>query len=87
MLNDTLDAVLAACRSARRVAVIGPTAGCVPDPLFDRGVDVVGGRRVTDRRGFLDAFAAGDRWGPFAAKYAIAQPGYPGCATLLERAA
>jgi len=87
MLNDTLDAVLAACRSARRVAVIGPTAGCVPDPLFERGVDLVGGRRVTDRRGFLDAFAAGERWGAFAAKYVIAPPEYPGCAWLLERAA
>ena len=87
LLNDTLDAVLAACRRARRVVVIGPTAGCVPDPLFERGVEVVGGRRVTDARGFLDAFAAGERWGAFAAKYVIARPDYPGVERLLERAA
>lgn len=87
LLNGTLDVVLAACRGARRVAVIGPTAGCVPDPLFERGVDAVGGRRVADARGFLAAFAAGERWGAFAAKYAIVRPHYPGVDRLLERAA
>ena len=87
LLNDTLDVVLAACRRARRVTVIGPTAGCVPDPLFERGVDAVGGRRVADASGFLAAFAAGERWGAFAAKYAIARPDYPGVERLLERAA
>ena len=87
LLNDTLDTVLAGCRRARRVAVIGPTAGCVPDPLFERGVDAVGGRRVTDARAFLDAFAAGERWGAFASKYVIARDDYPGAERLLERVA
>jgi hypothetical protein len=41
MLNDTLDAVLAACRNARHFAIVGPTAGCLPDPLFARGVDTM----------------------------------------------
>ena len=25
-------------------AIVGPTAGCLPDPLFTRGVDTIGGR-------------------------------------------
>lgn len=86
MLNDTLDAVLAACRNARHVAIVGPTAGCVPDPLFSRGVDSVGGRRVTDAAAFVDAFRRGGKWGAFAEKYVIARDGYPGVGALLDTA-
>ncbi len=85
MLNDTLDAVLAACRNARHFAVVGPTAGCVPDPLFARGVDTIGGRRVVDAGGFRDAFCNGKKWGSFAGKYVIARRDYPGIDWLLER--
>lgn len=85
MLNDTLDAVLAACRHARRFAIVGPTAGCFPDPLFSRGVDSIGGRRVVDAGGFRDAFLRGEKWGAFATKYVIARSEYPGVDRLLER--
>ena len=87
MLNDTLDAVLAACRNARHFAIVGPTAGCVPDPLFARGVDSLGGRRVVDPEGFRDALRAGRKWGAYAAKYVIKRNGYPGVERLLKGAA
>lgn len=87
LLNDTLDDVLAACRGARQIAVVGPTAGCVPDPLFARGVAALGGRRVVDRERFLDAFRSGGKWGAHAAKYVIAREEYPGIEQLLERTA
>lgn len=83
MLNDTLDAVLDACRGARYFALVGPTAGCVPDPLFDRGLDHIGGRRVVDVRGFRDAFREGQKWGSFSYKYAISRQEYPGIDALL----
>lgn len=86
MLNDTLDAVLDACRRARYFAIIGPTAGCLPDPLFERGVDHLGGRRVIDVEGFREAFRAGKKWGEYAAKYAMARAQYPGFEELLKRA-
>jgi uncharacterized protein (DUF4213/DUF364 family) len=85
MLNDTLDAVLAACRNARRFAIVGPTAGCVPDPLFARGVDSLGGRRVVDREGFLEAFRSGRKWGGYAGKYVLGPEAYPGVEWLLGR--
>jgi len=85
LLNDTLDAVLAACRHARHFAIIGPTAGCVPDPLFERGVDTLGGRRVVDREKFLEAFLSGAKWGDYAAKYVLARGEYPGFEALIER--
>ena len=83
MLNDTLDSVLAACRNARHVAIVGPTAGCVPDPLFARGVAAVGGRRVTDADAFRDAFRQGGKWGAYAGKYLITRRDYPGIGRLL----
>lgn len=85
LLNDTLDGVLAACRNARRFAIIGPTAGCVPDPLFDRGVESLGGRRVVDRERFLEAFRRGEKWGAYAAKYVLTRGAYPGTDALLAR--
>lgn len=83
LLNDTADRVLAACAGARRVALVGPGAGCVPDPLFARGVTLVGGSWITDRRGFVDAFAAAAPWSAHARKFAIEPATYPGFAGLL----
>jgi uncharacterized protein (DUF4213/DUF364 family) len=83
MLNDTLDAVLDACRNARDFAIVGPTAGCVPDPLFSRGVHSVGGRRVTDVRGFREAFHRERKWGVYASKTVIRRQDYPGIDWLL----
>ncbi len=85
MLNGTLNEVLAACRNARHFAIVGPTAGCVPDPLFERGVETLGGRRVVDRERFLAAFHAGSKWGGFAAKYVLSRADYPGVEALLAR--
>lgn len=85
LLNDTLDDVLAACRNARHFAIVGPTAGCVPDPLFARGVGSLGGRRVVDREKFLEAFSRGEKWGAHAAKYVLARSDYPGTDALLAR--
>lgn len=85
LLNDTLDDVLAACRNARRFAIVGPTAGCIPDLLFARGVDTLGGRRVSDRERFLEAFCSGEKWGAYASKYVLAPDGYPGVERLMAR--
>ncbi|MCP5426035.1 MAG: hypothetical protein H6970_13355 [Gammaproteobacteria bacterium] len=85
LLNDTLDRVLVACRDARSVVMVGPTAGCLPDPLFARGVHSVGGARVIDRPAFLDAFHSGQPWGRYTRKYMIRRQDYPGVEGLLER--
>lgn len=86
LLNDTLDSVLAACRGAEYFAMIGPTAGCLPDPLFARGVHVLGGAQITDLGGFLSAFHGGESWGRYTRKYAIRRDAYPGVEWLLSRA-
>ena len=86
LLNDTLDVVLAACGGARRLALIGPSAGCPPDPLFARGVSYLGGNWVVDREAFVAALTGGASWGQYARKVGITPADYPGLAALIERA-
>lgn len=82
LLNDTLDAMLAAAPNAKRFAVIGPSAGLWPDALFERGVTLLGGTRVTDPQAFSDAMAVGASWSEATRKFAIAREGWPGWRTL-----
>ena len=86
LLNDTLDAMLERCRHAERVALVGPGAGCLPDPLFARGVTLLGGNWIVDAAGFKAALAAGKAWGGFAKKTALGRDGYPGFDRLLASA-
>lgn len=85
LLNDTLDAILAACRNARRISLIGPSAGCLPDALFQRGVTSVGGAWVTDAPGYVDALRRGESRSTFSRKFATSRDSYPGFAQLLAR--
>ncbi|MDP2261593.1 MAG: DUF364 domain-containing protein [Hydrogenophaga sp.] len=82
LLNDTLDAMLAAAPAATRFAVIGPSAGLWPDALFERGVTLVGGTRVTDGPGFSQAMAEGGSWSTSTRKFAIARDSWEGWQTM-----
>ena len=59
LLNDTLENLLALCRPDARVVVVGPTVGLLPDAFLRRGVDVLGGVRITAADAFLDVLAEG----------------------------
>jgi hypothetical protein len=63
LLNNTLEEILSHCSPDAFVSIIGPTAGYFPDPLFARGVDVVGGRVVKDGPEFLKRLEQKKRWG------------------------
>lgn len=85
LLNDTLDAMLAAAPHARRFAVIGPSAGLWPDALFARGVSMLGGTRIVDGAGFRTAMASGASWSSFARKFSLSADTWPGWRTLFAR--
>ena len=87
LLDDTLDEVLGRWRHAQRVALVGPGAACLPDPLFARGVTLLGGSWIIDGAAFRLALASGKPWGAFARKFVLGADGYPGLDRLLERAA
>lgn len=82
LLNHTVDDMLAHCRRAGRIVLIGPSAGCLPDPLFARGVTLFGGSWITDAAAVVDALRAGEAWSAHARKYAIRRGEYPGLARL-----
>lgn len=82
LLNDSLDDMLAAAPLARQFAVIGPSAGLWPDTLFERGVTLLGGTRVTDGPGLAQAMAEGASWSGSTRKFAIARDRWPGWRAL-----
>ena len=86
LLNDTLDRMLGHCRQARWFAMVGPGAGCLPDALFARGVTLIGGNRIDDGPGFIEALRRGESTSRYSTKSALTPDSYPGFAALLERA-
>ncbi|MBZ0131636.1 MAG: DUF364 domain-containing protein [Rhodocyclaceae bacterium] len=86
LLNDTFEAVAGFWRGADAVAVVGPSAGCPPDPLFAAGVTSVGTAWVVDAEGFLARCAAGEKWGGTSRKVTLTPQQYPGLEALLSQA-
>jgi hypothetical protein len=78
ILNNSLDEILAHCSSDAFVSIIGPTAGYFPDPLFVRGVDVVGGRIVKNGPLFLQRIAEKKRWGDATIRTCFQKKTYAG---------
>ena len=48
LINHTLGPILDLAKDANEIVVVGPTASVYPEPLFKRGVTVMGGVRITD---------------------------------------
>ena len=87
LVNQTVDSVLQHCRGARQILIVGPTVGCLPDPLFDRGLTMLGGNRVVDLEKFLALWTAQQRWRDATKRYALSGgTGYPGIESLLATA-
>jgi len=59
LVNHTLDRILEGTRPGIEITVVGPTASLLPDPLFERGVKLVGGVRVKRPDELLSVLAAG----------------------------
>ena len=83
LVNQTLDAVLSHSKDAEAIYLIGPTVGCLPDPLFNRGVTAAGGRRVVDCDQFIKLWRTGQPWRGATQRYTIVADEYPGFQTLL----
>jgi uncharacterized protein (DUF4213/DUF364 family) len=62
VLNDSLPELMAFCTGAKFVTVMGPTAGFLPDALFDLGIHAVGYSRVEKPELFLHLFSNGMKW-------------------------
>jgi uncharacterized protein (DUF4213/DUF364 family) len=85
VLNETLDEILQNCINAEKASVIGPTTSFLPDPLFERGIDVIGGSYVVDSRSLKNAIEKNSRWGDSVRKYTIEKKQYVGYQDLLSK--
>ena len=59
LLNGTLEPLLARARKSADIIVVGPTASMLPEPLFERGVGLIGGVWVKQADALLDVLASG----------------------------
>ncbi|SPD74130.1 conserved hypothetical protein [uncultured Desulfobacterium sp.] len=59
IVNHTLETILDLAKPDAEVVVVGPTASMLPEPMFERGVSVVGGVLVKEPDKLLDILAAG----------------------------
>ena len=87
LLNGSLEALLAHARGCREFVLLGPSAGCPPDPLFARGVTATGGAWVVDADALFARAARGERWGDAARKFSLRRAAWPGLEALLRKAA
>ncbi|MGE0311670.1 MAG: DUF364 domain-containing protein [Lautropia sp.] len=77
LLNGTLDRLLDITAAAERVCMIGPTAGCLPDALFARGLSAIGGIRVDSIDRFMALWSEAGRWREAGTRYRIERATWP----------
>lgn len=75
VLNDTLAGLLPHCTNAGFIGIMGPTAGFLPDALFNLGVHAVGSTYIDDPELFLKRFTSGGKWGDSTRKVWILREG------------
>jgi len=61
--NDSLPGLMPQCANASCVGIMGPTAGFLPDALFDLGIHAVGYSQIENSELFLQRFSRGIKWG------------------------
>ena len=85
LVNQTIDDLLPHFGDAEQVFIVGPTVGCLPDPLFDRGITQLGGCTVLDHERFLRLWKSQERWRDSSRRYVLSRDSsYPGCGQLLK---
>lgn len=85
VLNETVDEILKHCQAAQKISIIGPTAGFLPDPLFKRGINIIGGTRVVDPTLLVNSIQNNVKWAGSAKRYVIKKNNYIGYEKLLNK--
>ncbi len=87
LVNQTIDDLLPHFSNARQTFIVGPTASCLPDPLFDRGITQLGGCTVMNSVQFTRLWEAQEKWRGSTRRYVLSRDSaYPGCLQLLKNA-
>ena len=60
IINDTIEEILNLYKNkAKKIIIIGPSVSLLPDILFDHGVDIVGGMKITNSKATLKILQEG----------------------------
>lgn len=86
LLNHSFERVRQACPAAERFVLVGPGAGCLPDPIFAAGVSALAGSWIADPAALVQAITRGAPWGASVVKSLLMRADYPGFAALQGRA-
>ncbi|TFG17199.1 MAG: hypothetical protein EU531_03975 [Promethearchaeota archaeon] len=86
LINNTLEDILHFTGNAEIFALIGPTAGFLPDPIFKRKVNIIGGSIVNNSEVFFKRIIQGERWGDAVSKFLLMKTNYPGIKNLINLA-
>ncbi len=84
LLNDSLQDIIDSCNKQSHISLIGPTAGCLPDALFARGISSVGASRVVNLNLLIERMKKAEPWADAVKKYTINRDDYPGYQALLK---
>ena len=85
LINQTLEAILEQTHNASEIYLVGPTMGCLPDPLFKRGITAIGGREIVNSDRFVSMWSAGESWRDASKRYVMSAKDYPGSEALRDR--
>ena len=59
LANGTIDRILTLSENVKEFALVGPSANVIPEPLFNRGVTLIGGVRVLNADKMMKVIAEG----------------------------
>ncbi len=85
LINDSIDEILSHCSTAQNFSIIGPSGSGLPDVLFEKGIDSVGGVYFPDAQRLSDKLDQQDAWGDAGEKYQLTLDSYPGVECLLNK--
>jgi len=84
LINGSLQGLLQGHAAGRRFELVGPSAGCCPDPLFSQHVDAIGGSLIEDVVQTEQRIQCGQPWRDSVQKFNLEAADYPGTDVLLE---
>lgn len=93
LINQTLEPLLQSIGKpisgssghSKFIELVGPTCGCFPDPLFELGIDQVGGSAVSELDATMAKIRNTDPWQDSVRKYTLTKDSYPGTSQLLRK--
>lgn len=83
LLNQTLPDMIATAENAQEFALLGPSAGCPPEPLFALGVNTLASAQIADDELLWQRLKAGERLSEARRKCTLTAQNTPSTATLI----